>query len=114
MMEQRVLKMKDVKIREESGSRYLDGYFAIFGQSYNVFDGWVETIAPGAFARTLAGGGDVKALWNHDSNIVLGSTSNHTLTLSGRIVSVDWNGISGHTERRGKQSQTLSHSSEDF
>ena len=82
MMEQRVLKMKDVKVREESGSRYLDGYFAIFGQSYNVFDGWVETIAPGAFARTLAGGGDVKALWNHDSNIVLGSTSNRTLTLS--------------------------------
>ena len=43
--------------------------------------GWGEMIAPGAFARDVSEGGGTKALWNHDSNIVLGSTANNTLTL---------------------------------
>lgn len=81
-MEQRILKMKNVTVREDGENKHLEGYFAVFGQSYNVFDGWVETISPGAFARTLANGADVKALWNHDSNIVLGATANGTLVLS--------------------------------
>lgn len=81
-MEQRILKMRNPKIREEGGKRYLGGYFAVFGEPYQVFDGWVEVIERGAFARYLAGGGDVKVLWNHDSNIVLGSTANGTAVLS--------------------------------
>ena len=80
-MEQRVLKMKDPVTREENGKRYLEGYFAVFNEQYQVWDGWVETIAPGAFARYLASGADVKVLWNHDSNIVLGSTGNGTASL---------------------------------
>lgn len=80
-MEQRVLKMKDTVTREENGKRYLEGYFAVFNEQYQVWDGWVETIAPGAFARYLASGADVKVLWNHDSNIVLGSTGNGTASL---------------------------------
>lgn len=80
-MEQRMLKMKDAKIREENGKRYLEGYFAVFNEPYQVFDGWTEMIAPGAFARYLAAGGDVKVLWNHDSNIVLGSSANETASL---------------------------------
>ena len=80
-MEQRILKMKDVKTREEGGKKYLEGYFAVFGEPYKVWDGWIETIERGAFARYLSSGEDVKALWNHDSNIVLGSTGNHTAVL---------------------------------
>ena len=80
-MEQRILQMKDMKTREENGKRYLEGYFAVFGEPYQVWDGWVETIERGAFARYLASGEDVKVLWNHDSNIVLGSTSNATAAL---------------------------------
>lgn len=80
-MEQRILKMKDMKVREDNGHRYLEGYFAVFGASYHVWDGWVETIERGAFARYLAAGEDVKVLWNHDSNIVLGSTGNGTASL---------------------------------
>lgn len=80
-MEQRVLKMKDMKVREDNGRRYLEGYFAVFGDTYRVWDGWVETIERGAFARYLATGEDVKVLWNHDSNIVLGSTGNSTASL---------------------------------
>lgn len=80
-MEQRILNMKDVKTREEGGKRYLEGYFAVFGETYQVFDGWTETIERGAFARYLASGEDVKVLWNHDANIVLGSTGNSTASL---------------------------------
>lgn len=75
------MRMKNAQIREDGGKRYLEGYFSMFNEPYQVFDGWVETIAPGAFARYLANGGDVKVLWNHDSNIVLGSTANGTARL---------------------------------
>lgn len=80
-MEQRIMKMKDAKIREEGGKKYLEGYFSVFGQPYQVWDGWVETVERGAFAQYLATGSDVKVLWNHDSNIVLGSTGNGTAAL---------------------------------
>ena len=73
--------MKDARTREDGGKRYLEGYFAVFNEEYKVWDGWSETIAPGAFARYLAEGKDTKVLWNHDSNIVLGSTGNGTASL---------------------------------
>ena len=80
-MEHRILKMKNAKIREDGGRRYLEGYFAVFNEPYQVFDGWVETVERGAFARYLSAGEDTKVLWNHDSNIVLGSTANGTAVL---------------------------------
>lgn len=80
-MEHRILKMKNATTREAGGKRYLEGYFAVFNEPYQVFDGWIETIERGAFARYLASGKDSKVLWNHDSNIVLGSTENRTATL---------------------------------
>ena len=80
-MERRILQMQNAQVRERDGNRYLEGYFAVFGKEYKVWDGWVETIANGAFARYLASGSDTKVLWNHNSNIVLGSTANGTATL---------------------------------
>lgn len=73
--------MRDMRVREEDGTRRLEGYFAVFDQSYEVCPGWVETIAPGAFGRALSSGEDTKVLWNHDTNIVLGSTANKTADL---------------------------------
>ena len=80
-MEHRTWKVKNAKIREDNGKRYLEGYFAVFNEPYQVFDGWVETVERGAFARYLSTGEDTKVLWNHDSNIVLGSTANGTAVL---------------------------------
>ena len=80
-MEHRIMKMQNAKVREEGGKRYLEGYFSVFGEPYQVWDGWIETIERGAFARYLATGADVKVLWNHDSNIVLGATGNGTASL---------------------------------
>lgn len=80
-MERRIIK-SEFKTREEDGRRYLDGYYAVFNFPYEVCPGWIEEVAPGAFSRTLREGRDVKALWNHDSNLVLGSTANRTASLA--------------------------------
>ena len=81
-MERRVIQTKDAfQTREENGRRYIEGYFSVFNQPYEVFPGWIEEIAPGAFSRTLRESKDVKVLWNHNSDIVLGSTVNRTATL---------------------------------
>lgn len=53
----------------------------MFNQEYRVCRGWVETIAPGAFSKWLAERRDTKVLWNHNPDIVLGSTANGTATL---------------------------------
>ena len=80
-LEHRTMQMSGMKIREENGKRRLEGYFAVFDQPYEVCPGWIETIAPGAFSRALASGQDVKVLWNHNPDIVLGSTGNKTADL---------------------------------
>ena len=80
-MEKRYLKMHEVTTRtSEDGSPVLEGYFARFDDVYRVAEGATESIAPGAFTDSL--GGDVRALYNHDSNVILGRVSAGTLKLS--------------------------------
>lgn len=81
-MEHRVIKIEPFQTREENGKRYLEGYFSVFNQPYEVVPGWIEEIAPGAFSRTLRENKDVKVLWNHNSDFVLGSTENRTAYLT--------------------------------
>lgn len=78
-MEQRYLKMHDIKTREADDQMVIEGYFAVYGDIYEVWPGATESIAPGAFAEAL--GGDIRALYNHDHDIVLGRTGPGTLTL---------------------------------
>ena len=65
--------------REENGNLTIEGYFAVFGSEYRMWENAVETIAPEAFDDTL--GDDVRALVNHDTTLVLGRTSAGTLSL---------------------------------
>lgn len=65
--------------REEGGEHYIEGYFAVYNSNYEIADGMSESIAPGAFEGSL--GGDVRALVNHDTTLVLGRTAAHTLEL---------------------------------
>lgn len=67
------------RTRAEDGNLYIEGYFAVFGGKYEMWDGAYETIAHGAFDETI--GGDIRALVNHDTTLVLGRTSAGTLTL---------------------------------
>lgn len=64
---------------EDNGELYIEGYFAVFNSNYEVFPDATESIAPGAFAGAL--GGDVRALTNHDTTLVLGRTKAGTLEL---------------------------------
>ena len=66
--------------RETDGQKHIEGYFAVFNSNYEIAPGMSESIAPGAFSRTLAQS-DVRALTNHDSTLVLGRTKAGTLTL---------------------------------
>lgn len=64
----------------ETGEPVIEGYFAVFNSDYPLWEGASERVAPGAFAETL--GGDIRALCDHDTRIVLGRTVAGTLTLS--------------------------------
>lgn len=59
----------------------LEGYAATFGTETRIGDAWTETIVPGAFARSLASGGDILALVDHDPTRVLGRTRTRSLRL---------------------------------
>ena len=65
--------------RAEDGNLYIEGYFAVFGSEYRMWENAIETIDEDAFNETVDG--DVRALVNHDSTLVLGRTTAGTLTL---------------------------------
>ena len=65
----------------EDGRPHISGYFVRFGDIYQIASDMSESIAPGAFKRTLVDNPDVRALVNHDTTLVLGRTKAGTLTL---------------------------------
>ena len=67
------------KTREDGEDLIIEGYFAVFDSSYEIAPGLSESIAPGAFDKTISG--DIRALVNHDTTLVLGRTKVKTLEL---------------------------------
>ena len=68
------------------GQKRIFGHAAVFfdGTSATenwLFDDYVERIMPGCFDRALRERDDVRALFNHDANMLLGRTSAGTLRL---------------------------------
>ena len=84
----------DFLTREIDGRRFIEGYFAVYGGRYELWDDAFETIDPGAF--DLNRDNDVRALTNHDSTLVLGRTTAGTLTLR-----TDERGLWGSIEING-------------
>ena len=69
----------DFKTRNDEEGPIIEGYFAVFNTNYEMWPGCTESIAPGAFTDTLSG--DVRALIDHDTRLVIGRTTARTLTL---------------------------------
>lgn len=83
--------------RDDSGAPRIEGYFSVFGDIYQIGPGMTESFSPGAFDGTLDG--DIRALVNHDSTLVLGRTKAHTLELRADSRGL-WGGITINPEDR--------------
>jgi HK97 family phage prohead protease len=71
----------------EDGSQIIVGYAAVYhregesGTEYQLWDDYYERIQPGAFDRALQEKQDVRGLFNHSSDNVLGRTTSGTMRL---------------------------------
>ena len=74
-----VVRGAEFQTREADGNLYIDGYFALFGAEYWLWETAYETVDAGAFS--LESDKDVRALTNHDTTLVLGRTTVGTLQL---------------------------------
>lgn len=73
---------QEFRVSKKDGSPKINGYAALYGVRSENFGGWVEVIAPDAFDACLAATPDVRALFNHDANLILGRTRSGTLKLT--------------------------------
>lgn len=73
---------------DDETEKVIEGYFVVFNSETELFPGAFEEIAPEAFNNTLSN--DIRALINHDTNLVLGRTKAGTLELE-----VDEKGLFG-------------------
>lgn len=83
LTERRTVRMREVRVVREDGDegpRRIEGYAAVFGEWSEDLGGFREQIAPGAFKKTIQES-DVRALFNHDANYVLGRSRSGTLSL---------------------------------
>ena len=78
-IERRTFNVRDVEVRAEDGKMRLSGYAAVFNDS-SVPLPFKESIAPGAFRKTLSETPDVRLLINHEG-LPLARTKNGTLKL---------------------------------
>jgi len=77
-------------VREsDNQEKYIEGYFIRYNEPTKLYDGMYEEIKPEALIKSLENN-DIRCLFNHDSAIVLGRTTNNTLTLKS-----DANGLFG-------------------
>ncbi|HKQ02645.1 MAG TPA: HK97 family phage prohead protease [Actinomycetes bacterium] len=62
-----------LELREEAGKRpRLKGYAAVFDSKSVDLGGFIEVVKPGAFKRALEKGQDVRALVNHNPDLIIG------------------------------------------
>ena len=71
---------EDIEIRAEGEKKTLRGYAAIFDKLSSPLMGFREKIRAGAFKESI-NKENIRALWNHNTDLVLGSTKNNTLRL---------------------------------
>jgi len=82
MIERRTFQLTEIRAEGEDGeSLRISGHAAVFNKkSEPIFGMFREIVLPGAFKRSLKKD-DIRALWNHDANFVLGRNKAGTLRL---------------------------------
>lgn len=88
------------RAEEDSQEMIIEGYFAVFNKPTELWRGAFEEIAPNAFDTTL--GNDIRALINHDTNLVLGRNKVGTLELK-----VDGHGLWGRIKVNPEDSDAV-------
>ena len=80
-LNKRDLKTSFTITREEQNlnEMFIEGYFALYEQETELFQNSYEIITKGAFNNTL--GNDIRALWNHSTQYVLGRNKSGTLEI---------------------------------
>jgi HK97 family phage prohead protease len=72
----------EVRVEDKEGEApKIVGHAAVFNQETDIGGMFREMVAPGAFKQSIKDGDDVRGLFNHDSNFVLGRTKSGTLSL---------------------------------
>jgi HK97 family phage prohead protease len=79
--------LRSVDLRSRTGVKYnsagtLSGYAVRWATNSGNLGGFIERIAPMCFTRSLAKGADVRALINHDPNLLISRRSTGTLRLN--------------------------------
>lgn len=91
----------DFTTREDGEELLIEGYFAVFNSNYDIWPGASESIAPGAFAKSLESD-DIRALTNHNTDLVLGRNRAGTL-----ILKEDTHGLWGSIRINPKDSDAV-------
>jgi len=72
----------EARMGEDDGARRLSGYAALYNTEARIGRMFREVLETGAFRAAVDRGDDVRALFNHDANFVLGRSLSGTLTLT--------------------------------
>ena len=89
-VERRILTLEDIELRLTDGEKpKITGYAAKYGKWSVDLGGFKERIKAGAFDEVLERC-DVRALKNHDPNLLLGRTSSGTLRLTSNSVGLQF------------------------
>ncbi len=75
----------DIRADDAAKTKKIIGYASVFynndkANQYQIYDKFVERIMPGAFTDAIKND-DVRALFNHDANIILGRSTAGTLIM---------------------------------
>lgn len=87
-VERRVIAAEGLRVerRAEGATPLIVGHASVFDKWTTLYEGryyvWREIVRPGAYRNALAEGQDVRALFNHDANFLLGRTRSGTLRLA--------------------------------